>query len=73
MDMVRQKRVKYLANDERIKSASRQLRQGRISIRIFLMRCSHSVAEYEERMRTLALGQNGSIQKMPYNNIYTCI
>jgi hypothetical protein len=51
------KRAKYVTNDKRIKSASRQLRQGLISVGTFLKRCSYSVAGYEERMRALAIGE----------------
>ncbi|XP_029347733.1 probable basic-leucine zipper transcription factor S [Acyrthosiphon pisum] len=49
---------KYITNDSRIRTASRQLRQGRLSIKSFLLRCSFTVAGYEERMRFMALGQN---------------
>eukprot|EP00102_Acyrthosiphon_pisum_P019999 XP_016657209.1 PREDICTED: uncharacterized protein LOC107882798 [Acyrthosiphon pisum] len=51
------KRAKYVANDKRIRSASRRLRQGLITVRTFLKLCSYSVAGYEERMRGLAIGQ----------------
>lgn len=54
----RNMKTKYITNDSRIKTASRQLRQGRISIKSFLLRCSFTVAGYEERMRYMALGQN---------------
>lgn len=50
-------RSKYLANDKKIKSASRQLRQGSINILTFLLRCSYTVETYEERMRLLALNE----------------
>lgn len=50
-------RSKYLANDKKIKSASRQLRQGSINILTFLLRCSYTVETYEERMRRLALNE----------------
>jgi len=49
---------KINTNDSRIKTASRQLRQGRISTKSFLLRSSFIVAGSEERMRYMALGQN---------------
>ncbi|CAI6345502.1 unnamed protein product [Macrosiphum euphorbiae] len=56
--LTRNMKSKYITNDSRIRTASRQLRQGRLSIKSFLLRCSFSVAGYEERMRFMALGQN---------------
>lgn len=54
----RNMKSKYITNDSRIRTASRQLRHGRLSIKSFLLRCSFTVAGYEERMRFMALGQN---------------
>jgi len=48
-----------LVNDKKIRSASRQLRQRTINIKTFLLRCSYSVAAYEEQMRVLALNEGG--------------
>ncbi|XP_008188820.1 uncharacterized protein LOC103311064 [Acyrthosiphon pisum] len=58
LDVTRNTRSKYLANDLRIKTASRQLRQGLITIKMFLLKCSYSVASYEERMRAIDLNIN---------------
>lgn len=60
-------KTKYLINDSRIRTASRQLRQGRLSIKSFLLRCSFTVAGYEERMRFMALGQN-NVEPLLMNN-----
>jgi len=61
----RNTRSKYVANDLRIKTASRQLRQGLITIRMFLLKCSYSVASYEERMRAMVLIQNINEENAP--------
>ncbi|XP_008184273.1 uncharacterized protein LOC103309763 [Acyrthosiphon pisum] len=58
LDVTRNTRSKYLANDLRIKTVSRQLRQGLITIKMFLLKCSYSVASYEERMRAIDLNIN---------------
>jgi len=60
-------KTKYLINDSRIRTASRQLRQGRLSIKNFLLRCSFTVAGYEERMRFMALGRN-NVEPLLMNN-----
>lgn len=52
-------RSKYLANNKKIRSASRQLRQRTINIKTFLLRCSYSVATYDEQMHVLALNEGG--------------
>lgn len=59
MEITRGPRSKYLVNDKKIRSASRQLRQRTINIKTFLLRCSYSVAAYEEQMRVLALNEGG--------------
>lgn len=51
-------KTKFITNDSKIRTASRQLHQGRLSIKSFFLRCSFTVARYEERMRFMALGQN---------------
>lgn len=53
--ILRGPRSKYFANDKQIKTASHQLRQGTINIKTFLLRCSYSVASYDEQMRALAI------------------
>lgn len=60
-------KAKYITNDSRIKTASRQLHQGRLSINSFLLRCSFTVAGYDERMRFMALGQN-NIERLLMND-----
>ncbi|KAF0704334.1 putative basic-leucine zipper transcription factor S, partial [Aphis craccivora] len=54
----RNMKTKFITNDSKIRTASRQLHQGRLSIKSFFLRCSFTVARYEERMRFMALGQN---------------
>lgn len=49
-------KVNYLGNDLTIKKAYWQLRIGVINIKTFIWRCSFTIAEYEKRMRLLALG-----------------
>jgi len=67
LDLTRNSRSKYLANDLRIITASRQLRQGLITIKMFLLKCSYSVASYEERMRAMELNIN---EENALNNVF---
>ncbi|KAF0750053.1 Uncharacterized protein FWK35_00015678, partial [Aphis craccivora] len=67
LNLTRNSRSKYLANDLRIITASRQLRQGLITIKMFLLKCSYSVASYEERMRAMELNIN---EENALNNVF---
>lgn len=46
---------KFIANSERIKYATQQLKLGLINIDEFLKRCSYFLASYEERLRHFSL------------------
>lgn len=62
--------IKFMANNSRIKRATDEYDLQLINIRQFLLRCSYSMAAYEQRERHWALRVQNGINYHNFFNVY---